>query len=198
GIPPLKRRKIGIGDVGLDAGTQTIAVVTDSLANLIELSPETNSVDKEIIKLQRKLDRSRRATNPDNYNKNGTVKKGTKGKWKKSKHYLKIQMQLKDRYRKRAKIRQQSHNKLANYIISLGDNIKIEDMDYSALQKRAKQTTVNRKTKRFNRKKRFGSSLSNKAPGMLLNNITIKLSYFGKELIKVDKTKIKASQCITI
>ncbi|WP_434644356.1 transposase (plasmid) [Thermoanaerobacterium thermosaccharolyticum] len=194
GIPPLKEREIGNGDIGLDAGTQTIAVVTDTLANLIELSPETEGVDKEIIKLQRELNRSRRATNPDNYNEDGTVKKGTKGKWKKSKKYIKTQMQLRDRYRKRVEIRQQSHNKLANYIISLGDNIKVEDMDYSALQKRSKQTTVNRKTKRFNRKKRFGNSLLNKAPKKLLNNIEIKLSYFGKKLIKVNKTKVKASQ----
>jgi hypothetical protein len=67
-------------------------------------------------------------------------------------------------------------------------------MDYNALQKRSKQTTVNRQTKRFNRKKRFGNSLLNKAPKKLLNNIEIKLSYFGKKLIKVNKTKVKASQ----
>lgn len=107
---------------------------------------------------------------------------------------LKIQMQLKDKHRKRAKIRQQSHNKLANYIISLGDNIKVENMDYSALQKKTKNTTVNRKTKIFNKKKRFGKSLISKSPGMLLNIIDRKLSYFGKKLIKIDKTKIKASQ----
>jgi len=103
-------------------------------------------------------------------------------------------MQLKDKHRKRAKIRQQSHNKLANYIISLGDNIKVENMDYSALQKKTKNTTVNRKTKIFNKKKRFGKSLISKSPGMLLNIIDRKLSYFGKKLIKIDKTKIKASQ----
>ncbi|QSZ28127.1 transposase [Aceticella autotrophica] len=194
GIPPMKKRTIGKGDVGLDAGTQTESIVSDKEVKLVELAPEINTVDREIIRLQRKLDRSRRAANPENYNFDGTVKKGTKGKWKKSKNHIKTQIQLKDRYRKRAEIRKQSLERLANYIISLGNKIKVENMNYTSLSKRTKETTKNRTTKRFNRKKRFGKSIGTKSPGLHLNIIDRKLHYFGEKLIKVDKTKVKASQ----
>ncbi len=194
GIPPLKKIKIGQGDVGIDAGTQTAAIVSEHEVMLVELSPQAKVVDKEIIRLQRKLDRSRRATNPGNFNPDGTVKRNTKGQWIKSKKYIKAQLLIKDKYRKRAEIRRQSHNKLANYILSLGSNIKVEDMDYRALQRRAKETTINQKTGRYNKKGRFGKSLSSKAPAMLLTITDTKLHYFGLELIKVETKDTKASQ----
>jgi hypothetical protein len=194
GIPPMKERTIGKGDVGLDAGTQIEAVVSDNEVKLVELAPEIDSVDRKIIRLQRKLDRQRRANNPENYNDDGTVKKNSKGKWKKSKNYIKTQNLIKDRYRKRAAIKKQSLEKLANYIISLGNKIKVEDMNYAALSQKAKETTKNKKTKRFNRKKRFGKSIGTKSPGLHLNIIDRKLHYFGEKLIKVNKTKVKASQ----
>ncbi|MFT5874279.1 MAG: hypothetical protein ACI8WT_003240, partial [Clostridium sp.] len=40
--------------------------------------------------------------------------------------------------RKQACVRKQSHEKLANRIIGLGDRILVESMSYSGLQKRAK------------------------------------------------------------
>ncbi|MDK2992372.1 MAG: hypothetical protein PWP48_1605 [Clostridiales bacterium] len=194
GIPPLKEIKVGQGDVGIDAGTQTAAIVADNEVMLVELSPQTKAVDKEIIRLQRKLDRSRRATNPDNFNPDGTIKKGIKHQWIKSKKYTKTQLLIKDRYRKRAGIRRQSHNKLANHILSLGSNIKAENMDYEALQRRAKETTINQKTGRYNKKGRFGKSLANKAPAMLITIIDTKLNYFGLKLIKIKPKDTKASQ----
>lgn len=194
GIPPLKKIGVGQGDVGIDVGTQTAAIVADNGVMLVELSPQTKAVDKEIIRLQRKLDRSRRATNPDNFNPDGTIKRGIKCQWIKSKKYIKTQLLLKDRYRKRAEIRRQSHNKLAKHILSLGSNVKIENMDYKALQRRAKETTINQKTGRCNKKSRFGKSLVNKAPAMLITIIDTKLHYFGLELIKIEPKDTKASQ----
>jgi len=67
-------------------------------------------------------------------------------------------------------------------------------MNFKGLQVRAKETVINEKTGRFNKKKRFGKSLANKAPSMLLNIIDRKLGYQGKELIKIDTFKVKASQ----
>ena len=64
-------------------------------------------------------------------------------------------------------IRKQSHNKLANHILSLGNDIYVETMNYKGLQARAKNTTINKNGK-FNKKKRFGKSLANRAPAMLL------------------------------
>ena len=141
------------------------------------------------------MDRSRRAMNPDNYHEDGTIKKQGNKKviWKKSNHYIKYQNELKELYRKQADIRKYQHECLANYIISLGNKVYVEKMNFAGLQKRAKNTEKNEKGK-FKRKKRFGKSLANKAPSMLLNIIDRKLGYYGKELIKINTFEAKASQ----
>lgn len=209
GIPPIKvdkstgkiKNSIGLGNVGLDIGTQTIAISSKNEVKLLELAPEINNIEKEKRILMRKLDRQRRSNNPDNYNNNGTIKKGirvdgklTKLKWIKSNKYIKTQNELAEVHRKQACIRKQSHEKLANYIISLGDRILVETMNYKGLQKRAKETTVNEKTGKFNKKKRFGKSLANKAPSMFLTILDNKLKWYNTELLKVDTAKVKASQ----
>lgn len=202
GVPPIKINKEtgeikqlkGTGDVGLDIGTQTIAIVSKNDVKLLELAPEIECIDKQKRVLQRKLDRQRRANNPHKYNSDGTIKKGNKDKWIWSKNYLKTKMKLAELQRKIAGKRKQSHERLANFILSLGDTIKVETMNFKGLQARSKETTINDKTGRFNKKKRFGKSIANKAPSMLLSIIDRKLKYQGKELIKIDTFKVKASQ----
>ena len=157
GVPPIKvnketgevKHKIAIGDVGLDIGTQTIAISSNTDVKLLELVPEIQNIENQKRVLNRKLDRQRRANNPNNYNENGTIKKQGNKKvvWIKSNKYIKTQNKLKELQRKQADIRKQSHEKLANHIISLGDNIYVETMNYRGLQKRAKNTTINKKNR---------------------------------------------------
>ena len=210
GIPPMKVNnktgeiKNGISNgkkVGIDIGTQTIAYSSKHDVKLLELAPEIDNIEKEKRRLNRKLDRQRRANNPDNYNENGTVKKGirvngklTKLKWHKSNKYIKTQNELREIQRKQADIRKQSHEKLVNYIVSLGSEVYVETMNYKGLQKRSKEITVNEKTGKFNKKKRFGKSLANKAPSMFLTILDNKLKWHGKKLLKIETFKIKASQ----
>ena len=61
------------------------------------------------------------------------------------------------------------------------------------LLKELKKTEKNNKG-RFKRKKRFGKSIANRAPAMLLEIINRKLSYYDKQLIKIDTWNAKASQ----
>lgn len=202
GVPPLKVNKetgevknsISNSNVGLDIGTQTIAICSNKDVKLLELAPEVNNVEKQKRILNRKLDRQRRANNPNKYNADGTIKKGNKDKWAKSNRYIKTQNELKELQRKQSVIRKQSHEKLANYILSLGNIVKVETMNYKGLQARARETTVNEKTGRYNKKKRFGKSLANKAPSMFLTILDNKLKWHGEQLLKVDTWKVKASQ----
>lgn len=201
GTPPIKYSKqtgeiknsIGEGKVGIDIGTQTIAYSSNYEVGLKELAPEINSIEKEKRLLLRKLDRQRRSNNFNNYNDNGTIKKGVKLKWNKSNKYIKTQNKLKEIQRQQADIRKQSHNKLANYILNLGNRILVETMNYKGLQARSKETTVNKNGK-YNKKKRFGKSLANKAPSMFLTILDNKLKWHNEELLKIDTYKIKASQ----
>ncbi|MGL4522602.1 MAG: RNA-guided endonuclease TnpB family protein [Bacilli bacterium] len=200
GVPPVKinretgeiRNKVNSGTVGIDIGTQTIAISSSTEVKLLELAEGCNSIDRTKRVLQRKLDRQRRANNPHKYNEDGTIKR-TNEKWIHSKRYLQTKQELAEIQRKLADKRKQSHNILANYILSLGDEVYIETMHFKGLQKRAKKTTFNNDG-RINKKKRFGKSLGNKAPSMFVTILANKLRFNGTELNKIDTAKVKASQ----
>ena len=203
GTPPIKvdnetgevKHYIGEGDVGIDIGTSTIAYSSATDVKIIELADKVQDIEDEKRKLLRKMDRSQRAINPDNYNEDGTIKKQGNKKvvWNKSNHYIKYQNELKELHRKQAGVRKYQHECLANEIISLGDTIYVETMNFSGLAKKSTKTEKNDKGK-FKRKKRFGNSICNRAPAMLLGIIDRKLSYYGKNLIKIDTWNAKASQ----
>ena len=193
GIPP-KKRETGQGEVGLDIGTQTIAIVSDNETKLLELAEGLNDIQKVKTILSRKLDRQRRANNPNKYNSDGTINTQNRDKWIKSNNYIKTQNKLRDIQSKMARIRKQKHEEMANYILSLGNIIKVETMNFKGLQARAKETTINKKTGKFNKKKRFGKSLANKAPAMFLTIIKNKVESKGGKYIEINTYKVKASQ----
>ena len=203
GNPPVKvntetgeiKHIIGHGDVGIDIGTQTVAIASNTDVKILELADKVQNIENQKRLIQRKMDRSKRAMNPNNFNEDGTIKKQGNKKvvWNKSKHYIKHQNQLKELYRKQVDVRKYQHECLANYIVSLGNNIFVEQMNFSGLQKRAKNTEKNDNGK-FKRKKRFGKSLANRAPAMLLIIIDRKLKCFDTRLFEINTYKAKASQ----
>ena len=144
--------------------------------------------------LQRQLDRKRRASNPHKYNEDGTINRSNREKWIQSENYKKTRKELAEMSRKIADKRKQAHNKLANYILSLGLDVRVETMHFKGLQARAKNTEISEKTGRMKRKKRFGKSIANRAPALLLSIIDNKLNYLGLELKRIDTAKVKASQ----
>lgn len=197
GYPPTKRnRKIANDEtkrVGIDIGPSTIAISSEELVQLRELAPECYADEKELRRIQRAMDRSKRANNLQNYHENGTIKKGKK-QWIYSNRYIKLRRERKEQYRKMAVQRKQSHEKLANEILALGSDIRVETMRFQSLQKRAKKTTRNQKNGKINRKKRFGKSIAIHAPAMLLTIIDRKLGYQGRSIKEIDTYSTKASQ----
>ena len=193
GMPPSKKRKMGEGTVGLDIGTSTIAISSDSTVELHELAPQCRTDERKIRRLQRAIDRSKRAMNPDNYNTNGTVKKG-RHVWKKSKRYVRLQNRLSEMQRKAAVHRKQAHEALANYIVAMGDDIRVEQMQMQGLASRSKQTTRNAENGKIKSKKRYGRTIGIRAPSMLVEAINRKLGYHGKQIVKVNTCTVKASQ----
>lgn len=198
GVPPKKKNRIIATDenarVGLDIGTSTIAIVSEKEVKLLELAENIEIDEREKRRLQRKLDRQRRANNSNKYNEDGTIKIGNREKWVQSKRYIQTKLELAEIQRKIADKRKQSHNQLANYILSLGMDIRVEQMNFKGLQKRTKETKVSETTGKYRCKKRFGKSLGKKAPSLLLTLMDNKLQYYGKTLKKIDTQKVKASQ----
>lgn len=162
------RHSYGTGSIGGDIGTQTIAYASDSECGLRNLAERTarsiRTNEKREARLLRQMDSSRRETNPERFNEDGTYKKGTKGKWKKSKKYLKLQKRLKNRKRVNAVNRHLAIREEVNHLRSLGDTFITEPKNAAKLAKRAKETTY-KEDGTPNRKKRFGKSIQNRCPG---------------------------------
>ncbi|WP_231687883.1 transposase [Bacillus sp. FJAT-27251] len=200
GVPPIKYDSGGVKDrkpiekrVGIDIGTSTVAICSESKVILTELAPSVVDLGKKIRKIQRAMDRSKRTSNPLKFKKDGTINPNNKDKWTFSKRYLKKKYQLKECQRFNKVKRKQDHEMLSNLILSLGSDIFVETMSFKGLQRRNKETTVNKQGK-FNKKKRFGRTISQHAPSMFLDILNRKLGYMGKELKKVNTHRIKASQ----
>ena len=184
--------QIGEGEVGLDIGTSTVAISSNDEVKFLKLS-ETEQEARKIRILQRSLERKRRMANPDNYDENGKVKKKMK-EWKLSKNYFRELNKLKEIYRKKRVKDNQHKNILVKFILSQGDAVKTEKISVNSWKSKSKKTVINKSNGKIASKKRFGKSVNNNAPGTFLRKIEEKLSYFGKELIKINPFKTKASQ----
>ena len=214
GMPPVKASKKtgellhapGNSRVGIDIGPQTAAVVSDTDVKMHVLASDVQTIDNKLRKVNRRMDRSRRATNPQFFAEDGSVvpknklapellnKQGNR-KWVKSKTYRKLERKRMYLYSKQAEARIQSHNELANKIICQGTTIFIENMNFRGLAKRAKETTKNKNGK-FNCKKRFGKSIANKAPAKFVSIVERKAAINGGALIKIHTSEAKASQYV--
>ena len=188
------RHKYGKGMIGADIGTQTVAYTSDIEVGLKNLSERGNSIhtSERMERLYyRAMDRSRRATNPQNYNDDGTIKKGQKT-WKYSNHYKKLKAKHTELCRINATNRQLAINKDVNHLRSIGDIFVTEPKNASKLMKRAKETTVNSKGK-INKKKRFGKSIKNRCPSGFQTTVEKKFKVTGGTYIEVPNN-YRASQ----
>ena len=192
GIPPRKRDKetglfkhsLGKGAIGIWITPSTLYAVGENRILVRKLAEEVQSIENDIRALMRKMDRSRRMMNPDNYNEDGTikVKKGQKLVWNNSNNYLKMQQELKNLYRKQAVTRKIEHHKLVYELLEMGDTFYFEKTDYAALSRRKKKTEINEKTGQNKSKKRFGKAIANRAPSMFVDILKRKLASYENKL----------------
>jgi putative transposase len=175
GNTPTKGRSVVEGEVGLDIGPSTIATFSLEEANLEPFCPTVIQPWKELRQTERAMDRSRRDTNPDNYEANGTVKNGPK-KWNRSRRYILLARKRKELERRLAAERKRSHGELANRILGQGSTIKTEKLSYESFQKC------------------FGRSVQVRAPGMLVNTLERKAKAAGGALIEIPTWNTKLSQ----
>jgi len=131
--------------------------------------------EAEIRRLQRRLDRSRRANNPETYLPDGTVKKGSK-QWKKTKTYLKTQAPLVELWRRLAAHRRSLIGKMVNETLRMGNVFKFEKLSYRALQRM------------------FGKSVNTRAPGMFFRELACKAESAGGKVLEFPtRLKVKGT-----
>ena len=190
GAPYIKgKNTLGSEVVGLDIGPSSIAVVSKKDAWLQAFCPEVNEPSKKIKVLQRKMSRSLRMSNPQNYEedrwvinangkkrlKKGKVKKGCL-KWARSKKYQSARFEVAETHRKMAATRKRSHGELANKILASGIIIKTEKLSYKAFQKI------------------YGKSIGKRAPGLLMEILRRKAANAGGEVIEFNTRTTALSQ----
>ena len=168
--------------VGIDIGTSTVALSSHFQTELRELAKGVVDKSQDIMRMQRKLDRQMRANNPDRYNDDGTIKRG-RCRLTYSKEALSTKETIAELQRIQAAQRKVSHQTLANEIVNMGDRFVVEQMSFKGLQARAKDTEISEKTGRFKRKGRFGKSILNHAPAMLIDMIRYKAQFQNKAFI---------------
>lgn len=179
GIPPQKLDNYIKGTVGIDVGLTKIAVSTPNEVKILPLAPGLQNFDKEIRRLSRKLTRQRIANNPDNYNPDGTIKKGKKV-WVNSKGYLETKHALANLKRKQAEYRKLSHKELANAIVQMGDKFIIRQSNFEKLKERSKKDKKSETGKNLS-KKRAGKTINSHAPAMFIQQLLYKAEFQNKE-----------------
>ena len=127
--------RMGNGSVGLDLGPSMLAAVSAKEAMLVPFCPEVERPGKVIRKLQRHIDRQRRAGNPGNYLPDGRVRPGPK-RWRVSMRQRRTDAVLAEEHRRLAAVRKTAQGRLANQVLAMGDEFQIEKVSYLAFQRR--------------------------------------------------------------
>jgi putative transposase len=176
GEAPAKYAFLAQGEpVGLDLGPSTIAIVGDHAAGLVRFAPSVEPPWAECRRLQRAMDRSRRATNPECSNPNGTYRKGTKIKVRSAGYKRRLQRRA-ETERRLAATRKKEHGELANTILGLGTLVKTEALSYKAFQKN------------------YGRSVKVRAPGEFIDRLNRKAESAGGKLIELNSRCLRMSQ----
>jgi putative transposase len=169
------KNRVGEGDVGLDLGPSTIATVAEQEAFLAQFCDELVPRQKEIRRLQRQIDRQRRANNPDCYDEKGRAVKG-KRPTHKSARQRKTEARLAELHRQRAAYRKSLHGQMVNRVLRMGNVFKLEKLSYLAFQRR------------------YGRSVGMRAPGMFVALLRRKAESAGAEVIEFPTRTTRLSQ----
>jgi len=173
------KHQAGNDIIGLDIGPSTLAIVPrEGEAQLLTFCEELTPNAGKRRRLQRQMERQRRANNPGNYDEKGRIKKAGKKRlrWKESKRYQAIRRQQATAERKLAAYRKSLHGKLVHDIVRVGKTIHIEKTSYKGWQKR------------------YGKSMGLRAPGMFLEHVRRTVAKTGGILSEVSAFQTKLSQ----
>ena len=186
GFPKWKDKNlVRVGKSSIDIGPSTIAAVSETDAFLDKFCANVPDLQKAIRRIQRAMDRSKRLSNPNNYNPNGTIRKSVplrgatpakRPQWVFTGGYLRLRARLKELHRRLAAYRRTEHGKLANRVVAMGNTVMAEKLSYKAFQRM------------------FGKSVRDRAPGKFMDHLRRKAASAGGEVIEFSTRTTKLSQ----
>lgn len=183
GIPPFKKIEHRQAVMGIDPAPDNITTYTEG-EKIAEVCKYTGPKEKRrdamlAIELQRKMDRSDRMNNPENYDELGRAKKGSRNKH--SKNYLKLQTRLHALKRKFVETRKNNLGHTINSdILPKASIFKAEKCEIKDWQKRDE---IGRG--KNGKKKRYGKSIASFATAEVLKTIEMKAKRNGQEFFYV-------------
>ncbi|WP_446395017.1 RNA-guided endonuclease TnpB family protein [Coleofasciculus sp. E1-EBD-02] len=176
------------GVVGLDLNISNVAYVAHSNAGLLPFAEKVPTFEREISSLQRKMQRSQRQSNPDNYEPDFLARKGRKavlkkGKpkkgcssWNKSKRYQKLTATKRELERRKAEYCKSQNRRLVNDILRNGNQIKTEKVSVKGWQKN------------------WGKAIGAKSPGFFQSELKRKAEKAGGSFYQFSTPKTALSQ----
>ena len=180
GVPYHKPKHVaGTDIVGLDLGPASIAIVPrEGEARLEPLCAQLRPDARAMRRLQRRMERQRRAANPEHYDERGRPRKRGKGapRWKQSRGYQMSRRRKAALERRLAAHRKSLHGRLAHQIVAVGHMIITEKLSYKGWQKH------------------YGKSVGLRAPGMLIAHLKRTVASTGGTLHEVPTRSTKLSQ----
>lgn len=173
---PLQRFEVRDEEAAIDLGPSTAAIVSHDRAALVSFLPTiTEDLNVKRI-LQRELDRSRRATNPQCFNPDGTWKRGQR-QTVFSRRYRELRARLAEQERVMAETRDRAHGRLSNIVLrDFGKTIKTEKLSKTAWQKR------------------WGRRMKATAPATFMSKTSRKAGNAGGAVIEFNAGRHKLSQ----
>ncbi len=189
GLPYQKPQNyVSQGVIGIDVNISNIAFVADDKAGLLPFAENVPTFEREIKALQRKMQRSQRLHNPENFEadfdrkvgnrivrKKGKVKKGKK-QWVKTRNYRAHAAKKAELERRKSSYTVGQNRKLVNEILRHGNQIKTENVSIKGWQKR------------------YGLAISAKSPGFFQSELARKAESAGGQFIKFSTQKTALSQ----
>lgn len=190
------KNTMGTGKVELNINTVEISAATEDNLYYWSLRPDEKhaaEIETKIAEIDRYMDRSRRTSNPDNYNEDGTVKKGVvedgtrrKLHWTYSKNYQKARAKRADILRKEAETRKLKLQKIANEILALGNDFTVNDYNFKAAQQRKTEDKLTKNGTPASKAK-AGKKIGSTAPSTLLMLLEQKIKAQNGTFVRVKK-----------
>lgn len=182
--------------VGVDITEAHIAVVKDDYLAYQKLYSVPDKQEELKASLQVKLDEIRRRDNPDNFNEDGTCKRGRKT-WVRSNEYRKVNNAIKVLEEHNTNKVIYNQNILANTITNLGKDVRIVCKDFNLKKRRSEETTIDEKGRYEDKSSLSAKPIANNAPSRLIDKVIQREKYIGGEVTKISN-KQEPIYCINI
>lgn len=173
------------GTIGLDIGFNRLVCVGEHEIQEypIPVREQFYQLEKEKRRLKRRMERSRKAMNPQNYDSQGKVIPGCFF-GRQSINYRKFKLRRRELTRKQILLREEIQRRLIEQCISMGDTFVAERLEYSKMKKRAADGDG---------KLQLGRAVEQTALASFLSKMEWKMRLQGRQLFFVDPVKTAAA-----